>query len=58
MQIQLTGQQAHALLGLLAEHSGGFEVLLTAQGENVYVAMREKSFTIYANGAITEEDFG
>lgn len=57
MQIQLEGQQADALCLLMIKHQHE-PVLLTQQGTSVYAAFTTASYTIDAEGAVTEEHFG
>jgi hypothetical protein len=58
MQVQLTDSQAVVLADLIAKHSDGDGVLLTQHGSAVYAAFGGASFTISADGAVAEEDFG
>lgn len=57
MQIQLEGQQADALSLLMIKHQHS-PVLLTQQGTSVYASFDTASYTIDAEGVVTEEDFG
>lgn len=57
MQIQLEGQQADALSLLMIKHQHE-PVLLTQQGTSVYASFASASYTIDAEGGVTDEDFG
>jgi hypothetical protein len=57
MQIGLEGQQADALCALMIEHQHE-PVLMTKQGDDLYVAFAAASYTISPDGGVTEEDFG